>query len=100
MASHVLGGLGLTIRGASGLEYYYAHLSSYAPGIVEGVKVRAGDVVGTVGATGNAVAAHLHFEISDGGRAVNPYPMLQVAWSWQAPIILGGLDGGRERVWS
>lgn len=66
--------------------YYYAHLQAYAPGLAEGKRVRRGDPIGTVGATGNANPAgpHLHFAIhrmSAGqswheGSAVNPYPLL------------------------
>jgi len=45
--------------------YYYAHLDRYADGIVEGMKVRRGDVIGYVGTTGNAPpdAPHLHFAV-------------------------------------
>lgn len=45
--------------------YYYAHLDSYADGIVEGGKLRKGQVIGYVGSTGNASpdAPHLHFAI-------------------------------------
>ncbi len=67
--------------------YYYAHLDRYAPGIVEGTQLRAGDVVGYVGDTGNAGAGnyHLHFEITTtadpkrywGGASHNPYPLLR-----------------------
>lgn len=67
--------------------YYYAHLQAYAPGIVEGQPVRRGDVLGTVGSTGNAdpAAPHLHFAIFRltpekqwwTGEPVNPYPLLQ-----------------------
>ena len=66
---------------------YYAHLDSYAPGLAEGQKVRRGQVIGTVGATGNAnpEAPHLHFAVNSmapgenwwQGRAVNPYPLLK-----------------------
>jgi len=45
--------------------YYYAHLDRYADGVVEGMKVRRGDVIGYVGTTGNAPpdAPHLHFAV-------------------------------------
>lgn len=63
--------------------YYYAHLDSYAPGLTEGSTLRKGDVVGTVGTTGNAPknTPHLHFSISKldpdkrwwGGTALDPF---------------------------
>lgn len=63
--------------------YYYAHLDSYAPGLKEGSMLRKGDVVGTVGTTGNAPkdTPHLHFSISkldpdkrwSGGTALDPF---------------------------
>jgi peptidoglycan LD-endopeptidase LytH len=69
--------------------YYYAHLDRYAEPLHEGMPVRAGDVIGFVGSTGNAVesAPHLHFAIFElgpekrwsRGTAVNPYPGLIAA---------------------
>lgn len=69
-----------------GTIYYYAHLDAYYPGLAEGRQVKAGDVIATVGSTGNASpdAPHLHFEIKrmapgEGwwqGQEVNPYPLL------------------------
>ena len=66
--------------------YYYAHLQRYAPGLAEGQPVRRGQVIGYVGATGNANPAgpHLHFAIHrmepgekwHEGRAINPFPLL------------------------
>ena len=67
--------------------FYYAHLDRYAPGLKEGQKVRRGQRLGTVGATGNAAAdaPHLHFAIMRTTRdaqwweptnAINPYPYL------------------------
>ncbi|HSW14651.1 MAG TPA: M23 family metallopeptidase [Solimonas sp.] len=68
--------------------YYYAHLDRYAEGLVEGQQLRRGDLIGYVGASGNAspAAPHLHFAIfllgPDRrwwqGIAINPYPLLTV----------------------
>lgn len=68
------------------LAYYYAHLDSYAPTLVEGQQVRRGDLIGYVGSTGNASpdGPHLHFAIFIlgpdkkwwQGTAINPYPLL------------------------
>ena len=67
--------------------HYYAHQRDYAPGLREGQQVRAGDPLGTVGATGNAdpAAPHLHFAIMhttananwyDPATPIDPYPLL------------------------
>lgn len=80
---------GLTIYqfdNAGAYCYYYAHLDHYAPGLKEGMLVRAGSVVGYVGSSGDANAAtpHLHFTIFKlgpqkhwwEGTAINPYASL------------------------
>ena len=59
-----LGGTTLYLRSADRRWiYYYAHLSGYAPGVVEGMRVRAGQALGYVGDTGDAGPGnyHLHF---------------------------------------
>lgn len=68
------------------LAYYYAHLQGYARNVREGMDVRRGDLIGYVGATGNADVntPHLHFAVFKLGNppkwwqgdAVNPYPAL------------------------
>jgi len=58
-----------------GYKTYYGHLSRIARGIRPGSRVRQGDVIGYVGATGRATGPHLHFQISQNGRAVNPLSM-------------------------
>jgi peptidoglycan hydrolase-like protein with peptidoglycan-binding domain len=73
-----LSGNGLKITTADGTYFFYAHLASIAPGIDVGVPVRAGQVIGTIGNTGNAAITHLHFEIHPrGGAAVNPFPYVR-----------------------
>jgi murein DD-endopeptidase MepM/ murein hydrolase activator NlpD len=75
-----LGGIKLWLIGESGTTYFYAHLSAYADGIVDGLLVEAGTPVGYVGNTGNAISTppHLHFEIHPAdGPAINPTYILQ-----------------------
>lgn len=74
-----LGGARLWLRGESGTDWYYAHLSGFAPGLANGQVVEAGDLLGYVGTSGNAVGTppHLHMQIHPGGGdPVNPYPLL------------------------
>lgn len=100
-----VGGNRLWLRDGAGNEFYYAHLSAYSPAARDGAQVRAGDVIGFVGATGDAVGTppHLHFEIHpfellwmgyDG--VINPYPYL-TAWLRLDDVAFGGWtpDPGR-----
>ncbi|MDQ3144500.1 MAG: M23 family metallopeptidase [Pseudomonadota bacterium] len=85
--SHGGGGTSAYVRSPDGRwNYYYAHLSAYAPGLREGQRLRRGAPVGYVGFSGNANPAgpHLHFAINrmgpgekwHQGTPVNPYPLL------------------------
>jgi hypothetical protein len=83
-----VGGNRLWLRDLQGNEFYYAHLSAYSPAARDGARVQAGDVIGFVGATGDAVGTptHLHFEIHPAGLlsmgydgVVDPYSYL-LAW--------------------
>ena len=60
------GGLSVSIIGVDGVRYYGSHLRSIPASIQPGVEVKAGRILGAVGATGSArgTAPHLHFGIS------------------------------------
>ncbi|HEV2365165.1 MAG TPA: M23 family metallopeptidase [Caulobacteraceae bacterium] len=68
------GGYGrwLEIRHTDRLETGYAHLEAWAPGIAPGTRVRQGEVIGYVGASGPATGPHLHFEVRLDGRPIDP----------------------------
>lgn len=74
--SNRLGGRTIWLTDTDGNRYYYAHLQSIS--VADGARVRAGDVIGTTGTSGNAVGTppHLHWQYHPGGgAAVNPYPL-------------------------
>lgn len=59
------GGKAVSLLGDDGVRYYGSHLTDVTVGIEAGVRVRAGQKIGTVGKTGNANdICHLHFGIS------------------------------------
>ncbi len=104
-----VGGNRLWILDQQGNQFYYAHLSAFSTSATNGAHVKAGQVVGFMGNTGDAegTPVHLHFEVHpvsllylgyDG--AVDPTPYLD-AWKHQqdlpfpiaagwAPAVPGG----------
>ena len=75
-----LGGIWIWITDARGNQYYYAHMDTIEPELRAGSRVTAGQVVGTMGMTGDArgTVPHLHFEIRpSGGGSINPYNELR-----------------------
>ena len=74
------------------LATVYGHLMAFAPGIEPGELVVRGELIGFVGSTGRSTGAHLHFEVLNDGKPVNPinHPELKT-------IQLRGLDLDRFR---
>ncbi len=68
-------GLLVELDHGDGWKSRYAHLGRLD--VEAGDLVARGDVLGVVGATGNATGPHLHFEVRLDGRPVDPIPMLQ-----------------------
>ena len=105
----------LYLYGKSGTTYLYIHLNndltngndnrgrcaagtSYAPGLKDGQKVQAGQLVGFVGDSGdaNGVAPHLHFELHPGdGAAVSPFTSLNRAYR----LLFAAPRKGQTALW-
>lgn len=68
------GGYGnvVKIAHAGGRETRYAHMSKFAIASGVGTKVKAGDIIGYIGTTGLSTGPHLHFELYQGGVAIDP----------------------------
>lgn len=62
----------VSIRHFNGYRTYYGHLSKIVKGIRKGVKVKQGQIIGYVGATGLATGPHLDYRIKVNNRFVNP----------------------------
>ena len=93
-----LGGQTVSVIGAGGRVYYYAHLDRYAPGIEVGDRVTTKTLLGYVGSTGNAQGTppHLHFGVYTSNGAINPLPMIVDRTS---PVITNGqLPPRRQQV--
>ncbi len=72
-----LTGNGLRLTMADGTYFFYAHLDTIAPNIGVGTVVKAGQILGTNGATGNTDTPHLHFEVHPrGGAPIDPTPVV------------------------
>lgn len=61
----------IKIRHPNNYETGYGHLSRFASGLKKGQKVKQGEIIGYVGATGLATGPHLDFSISENGKKVD-----------------------------
>ncbi len=67
------GGLGITVElKHGGYLTQYAHMSSIAKGIKNGVGVDQGDIIGYVGSTGNSTGSHLQYAMFENDNPINP----------------------------
>jgi len=68
------GGYGkyIRIRHGGGFKTAYAHLRRFAGGVAEGTRVKQRQVIGYIGSTGRATGPHLHYEVIQNNRQVDP----------------------------
>lgn len=62
----------VAIKHNGSLSSAYAHMHKFAKGLRSGQKVEQGQVIGYVGTTGRSTGPHLHFEVIQSGRQINP----------------------------
>ncbi|MDR5172192.1 peptidoglycan DD-metalloendopeptidase family protein [Methylobacillus sp. Pita2] len=81
----VKGGYGnvIYLQHSGGVTTVYGHLSRFAPGLRNGMKVSQGDIIGHVGMTGMATGPHLHYEFLLNGVHRDP---LKVALPAAQPL--------------
>ena len=74
--SNVSYGNHIVIEHEDGYNTLYAHLSSIE--VEEGQSVKAGELIGHMGSTGNSTGNHLHFEVHKDGDRLNPLKYIQL----------------------
>ena len=65
------GGNCVKIKHNSTYSTVYAHMSKFARGVKEGVRVKQGQIIGYVGSTGLSTGPHLHYEVIENGKKIN-----------------------------
>ena len=65
------GGNCVVIKHNSTYQTVYAHMSKFARGIRNGVRVKQAQIIGYVGSTGKSTGPHLHYEVIVNGKKIN-----------------------------
>ena len=89
----------IEVKHEDGLVSFYAHLSGTAKGLKAGSPVSSGQTIAYVGGSGRSTGSHLHFEIRQNGRPMNP--ALFIGRSFASADVLPVKDAlkvGRTRV--
>ena len=94
------GGYGrhVEVQHLNGYVTTYSHMSGFARGIEEGVKVRQGQVIGYIGTTGLSTGPHLHYEVKINGTFVDPMRIKLPRGRELSGKILAGFERERARI--
>lgn len=65
----------IAIAHINGIQTWYGHLSHI--NVKVGQRVKVGQFIGKIGASGHVTGAHLHFEVQRYGKAINPVKWLR-----------------------
>lgn len=68
----------IRMKHAGRYETAYGHMNGYRSGLKNGSRVKRGEIIGYVGATGRATGPHLHFEVWKNGKTINPFDNHQI----------------------
>ena len=93
-----IGGKTLWLKSSThGWKAYYAHLDKQL--VKKGQRVRKGQVIGTIGNTGNArtTPSHLHYGIAGGNGWVNPLPYVKNSPKVAAPKVVAKKKATKKR---
>lgn len=77
-------GLAVFIRHQDDYETRYGHASKLF--VKSGMRVAAGQVLGLVGSTGRSTGPHLHYELRQHGKALDPMPFLARSQDGPSPL--------------
>ena len=86
------------IQHANGYITTYSHMTGFARGIADGVRVRQGQVVGYLGQTGLATGPHLHYEVIVNGHFVDPMRVKLARTREMDGKVLADFKHERDRI--
>ncbi|MFV0281588.1 MAG: peptidoglycan DD-metalloendopeptidase family protein [Rhodoblastus sp.] len=86
------------IQHANGYVTAYNHMSGFARGITEGVRVRQGQVIGYLGSSGLSTGPHLHYEVMVNSHFVDPMRVKLARTREMDGKMLAEFKRERERI--
>lgn len=88
------------IQHAHGFQSLYAHMSGFVSTLSAGDTVQQGDLIGYVGASGSATGPHLHYEVRQNDRLLNPmrFKELHARDLTEAPEMLIAFQDNRKAI--